>query len=192
MRTQLFAVIVKSTFQKLVHLLTYFTVPPRNSWSFLYSTTSPTAEGKTVEVKEFSETKDEQDLFPAADVPTLWSTGQQRTSSSLSLCEKFWTGPDPSQSFLSVLEGRERSRLKKPCSISAPLWRPSPGTARSLASRLCTWLYKALSDARIGLFLETLLSALYPERALFGLRRRGDVWLSLPHTFTHTLSHFTY
>ncbi|KAK1894519.1 DNA polymerase, partial [Dissostichus eleginoides] len=70
------------------------------------------------------------------------------------------------QSFLPKCERVEGEnmawlcRLKQPCSISAPLWRPSVETARSLASGPCTWLYKALSDARIGLFLETVLSSL--------------------------------
>lgn len=36
-------------------------------------------------------------------------------------------------------------------------------SAPSLASGLRTGLYKAVSDARVGLFLETLLGSPYPE-----------------------------
>lgn len=71
-------------------------------------------------------------------------------------------------------------RLKQPCSISARLWRPSVETARSLASGPCTWLYKALSDARIGLFLETVLSSV-PRKLCLDWGRGGDVRPPLPH-----------
>lgn len=79
---------------------------------------------------------------------------EQKPSSTL------WKVTDESWSItelpVKVFE-REKHGLavKNPCSISAP--------APSLASGLCTWLYKALSDARIRLFLETGFSSLYPE-----------------------------
>lgn len=73
-----------------------------------------------------------------------------------------------------MLGGKEREtwsvckEWRNPAVFQLHSWRSSPGTVRSLASGVCTWLYKALSDARIGLFLETVLSTPYPER-LFGL-----------------------